>query len=260
VVPEQKRSLMIKKSSRLLLCSLTLNAIFLGMGAVTILRKGGTSYVVGKIAPTPTPTPLPPTRYIDSALYRTRQEIFAAMPRQESPTIFAGDSLTARCPWDELLERPVLNRGIDGDILEGLQARSGEILARHPRQLFLMIGINDLIQGSTETKLAKQYEEFLAQIRTRSPQTEIYVFSILPVNASVRKDPSFEQLTPKIIRFNQMLRTLASQKNATFIDVHAALVNSERVLDHRLTPDGLHLNAAGYQRWRKVLTPYLASR
>ena len=53
--------------------------------------------------------------------------------------------------WSEIFQNPnIKNRGISGDVTEGILYRINEITESQPLQVFLMIGTNDLAQGLTK--------------------------------------------------------------------------------------------------------------
>lgn len=97
----------------------------------------------------------------------------------------ARGSLTAFGDWGELFQCPVLSRGIGRDTVEGLRYRIEEVLEHHPRQLFIMIGINDLLGGKTSEDVWAEYRKLISVIRTNSAQTHLFLQSRLPVNSAV---------------------------------------------------------------------------
>ena len=53
--------------------------------------------------------------------------------------------------WAEFFQNSnIKNRGISGDITEGILYRISEITESQPLQVFLMIGTNDLAKGKTK--------------------------------------------------------------------------------------------------------------
>src|SRR5829696_483482 len=63
--------------------------------------------------------------------------------------VMLGDSLTDWGNWNELLPGlSLINRGIAGDTSAGVITRLGEIIQRKPNVVALMIGVNDILQGS----------------------------------------------------------------------------------------------------------------
>ena len=53
--------------------------------------------------------------------------------------------------WSEIFQNQnIKNRGISGDVTEGILYRITEITDSNPLKIFLMIGTNDLAQGVTK--------------------------------------------------------------------------------------------------------------
>jgi len=58
---------------------------------------------------------------------------------------------------------------------------------------------------------------------------------------------------------NSQLKKLAESYNYAYIDLFPHFATPEGQLRDELTNDHLHLMAAGYEVWVKVLTPYIES-
>lgn len=110
--------------------------------------------------------------------------MFQILPKSKSDIIFLGDSITDECEWAELLKNPqIKNRGISGDTTMGILHRLEDVLKSQPKKIFLMVGINNFIydERSPEEVLAG-YKQIITKIRDKSPNTEIFIQSVLPVN------------------------------------------------------------------------------
>ena len=67
------------------------------------------------------------------------------MPDTPNEIIMLGNSITDGCEWSELFQNSnIKNRGISGDITEGVLYRLDEVTRSKPAKVFLLIGINDL--------------------------------------------------------------------------------------------------------------------
>ena len=78
--------------------------------------------------------------------YKKLIEEFKKEPLDFGDIVFLGNSITAGGKdWSERLNQPnIKNRGIGGDVTEGVLARLDELIYFKPRTVFLLIGINDL--------------------------------------------------------------------------------------------------------------------
>ena len=155
--------------------------------------------------------------------------------------VFLGDSVTDFGEWSELLGRPVANRGIAGDTTEDVLARLPAVLAVRPRQVYLMIGINDLLRGDPVDQVAARHADIVARLRAGGID-RVVVQALLPINPGLAR-VSLDN--PTIAAFNAKLPGA--------VDVATGLRNPAGELDARFTLDGLHLNGPGYRAWADAL-------
>ncbi len=191
--------------------------------------------------------------------YHQRRTLFEKLPDTKNEIIFLGNSITDGAEWHELFNNPrVKNRGISGDITEGVLFRLNEITQSKPSKIFLLIGIYDLAGGKTKESVFENIGKIAQQIRKESPKTKVYIQSILPVNDSFLKFANHVNKTEEIIWINQQLKAWCVVEKFIFIDLFARFVNSD---DNRMNPaytnDGLHLTGDGYILWRDIVTPML---
>ncbi|MDQ0481541.1 GDSL-type esterase/lipase family protein [Guptibacillus hwajinpoensis] len=186
--------------------------------------------------------------------YQTKKSIYDSYTHQDSETIFLGDSLTDYYEWGEALsDFRVLNRGIAGDTTTGVLNRLDEVIKAKPDRVYLLIGINDMIAGQSINKIETNYKQILDTLKTNSPNTEVYVQSVFPVNTALT---GHRLKNPVIKELNERLKALSSLYNYQYIDIYSDLVEFEQ-LNKNYTFDGLHLNGEGYKVWtRKILSTY----
>lgn len=179
-------------------------------------------------------------------LHQPAQEVFAQMPSEPGCRVFLGDSLTAEGPWGELAGG-LLNRGVKGDTVEGVRRRLGEVLARSPSRVFLMIGINDLMQGRSEAEIVAGVDAIAAECSARSPGTRLVLLSLLPVGAGA-PDPFLTN--GRLRALNASLAEVAGRRGAAFVDLFPRFADAQGGLRPELTRDGVHLTPKGYLLWR----------
>ncbi len=186
--------------------------------------------------------------------YQTKKSIYDSYKHEESETIFLGDSLTDYYEWGEALsDHQVLNRGIAGDTTTGVINRIEEITNANPDRLYLMIGINDMIAGQSIDKIETNYKYILDTLKKNSPNTTVYVQSLLPIN---KKLTNHNVRNKDISKLNEQIKNLALLHDYHYIDLHPEFLKYGQ-LNKNYTYDGLHLNGEGYKIWtRKVLTTY----
>jgi lysophospholipase L1-like esterase len=176
--------------------------------------------------------------------YPTRIEEFKKNRLSFGDIVFLGNSITEQGgSWRDLLSiRNAKNRGIAGDTTEGVLARLGELFYFKPDKVFILIGINDLFHPSmTPELIAENIIEIVNQIHQYSPNTEVFVQSVLPTTT--------ESLIDTIITVNSNLENSQAQHPYQFINLHQHFVLENGKMDMTFSYDGVHLNDSGYQEW-----------
>lgn len=242
----------MNKMRRLLICSLILNFVFIAFVLLLVFKRDS----IMIIFPPSTSMAVHP-KYIETNLYLGRKDIYANLPDKESAIVFVGDSIIDFCQWNELLEQPAINRGINGDTVEGLQLRINEVLRHRPQKLFISVGVNDLATGKTVNDVKAEYQKLINTIQTNSPQTQIFIHSLSPVSRVSWQNQLPQNLTDDIIEVNKFLPQMADGKKIVFIDTYSLFADKNKNFNTQYTIDGVHPNGKGYIKWREVLQPYL---
>jgi lysophospholipase L1-like esterase len=178
---------------------------------------------------------------------------FKADPLTKKDFVFLGNSITAGADWAKLLGIPkAKNRGISGDITYGVLERLQEVIDRKPAKVFILIGINDISRNIPDEMILNNYKKIIARIRAGSKQTQIYFYTLLPVNSSFEKFKNHYGKDEHILYLNDEIRKLAAKKVA-IIDLYPAFLDKDNHLRAELTKDGLHLIPEGYQVWKALL-------
>lgn len=170
--------------------------------------------------------------------------------------IMLGNSLTeGGKDWAERLgNKNVRNRGISGDNVMGIYDRLHQILPGHPAKLFLLIGVNDISQDSTTNGIINNIGMVVDRIRKESPDTRVYLQSLLPINESFGRWKKLEGKSAMIPEINTGLEALAREKGITFVNLFPLFTEKgTNALRPELTNEGLHLNEEGYKIWAKEL-------
>ncbi len=191
-------------------------------------------------------------------LYYQRSSVFDVLPVDSTDIVFLGNSLTQICEWHELFDNPhVKNRGIIGDVVQGIRDRVDNVVKGHPAKIFLMSGANDVSHDLSADSIVSLYSDLIDYIRQQSPSTKLYVQSCLPINDTFGR---YKALTGKAQVFrdvNARLEPVAKSKGCVWIDVYSLFVDPDGNLDRHYTNDGLHLLGNGYLLWRELLLPYV---
>ena len=170
--------------------------------------------------------------------------------------VMLGNSLTENGgDWAARLgNKNVRNRGIIGDEVMGVYDRLHQILPGHPAKLFLLIGVNDVSHDLTTDTIVGMIRVTVERIQKESPDTKLYLQSLLPINKSFGRYKRLAGKTNMIPEINKQLEELAKEKGLTYINLFPLFTEKGRnVLRAELTTDGLHLKEEGYKIWVKAI-------
>lgn len=189
-------------------------------------------------------------RYVAQAAERWRTQ-YDLLPDRERGIVFLGDSITEGGRWDEWFpDSDIINRGIGGNKTNDVLARLDQIYRLQPRQIFLMIGINDLNLRRSLPDILDNYRAIFDGIEQHLPRTRVMVQSVLPLNDDLRYAVDGDS----IVRVNRFLQAEADRRGYAYIDLHAAFSDDRGQLRRELSNDGIHLLGAGYALWRDQIT------
>jgi lysophospholipase L1-like esterase len=191
--------------------------------------------------------------------YQARKNLFAGLPDRNSEIILLGDSLTDQGEWVELLGNSrAIDRGISGDTTEGILKRVAEVIESKPEKIFLLIGINDILnEGKENNLIVDNYRAILKIFQQQIPATKVYIQSVLPINNTSFGVPIDPQ---QIVSLNRQIRALATEFNYVYIDLYRYFVDTEEQLIIEYTSDGIHLTAAGYLLWAQQIKPFVSDK
>jgi lysophospholipase L1-like esterase len=189
-----------------------------------------------------------------SPYYFHRVDHFEKLPDTENEIFFLGNSISDGCEWSEIFgDLRYKNRGISGDSSDGILYRLHQITRCQPKQVFLMIGINDLARGRSVEYIINNHLKIYDRIEKESPLTEIIVQSLLPVNNRYGLFTTHTNKGDSIVEINKQLKSICKDRAYIFLDLFSKMVNTEGKLREDLSVDGLHLNGRGYQIWKKEI-------
>ncbi len=163
--------------------------------------------------------------------------------------VFVGDGLTADARWTELFPGlPVRNRGISGDTSADVAMRIGQVAAGRPASIFLLVGGEDAAAEKTVEETAVAHGAILERIRELSPDTRVFVQSILPRGSESSED---------VDRRNRAIREVAESEGAAWIDLGPVFAGPEGAMLPGLSNDGVHLLGSGYLAWRDAIVNFV---
>ena len=190
--------------------------------------------------------------------YARRATLFDELPIGKKDIVMLGNSLTDGCEFNELLgNKHIKNRGIVGDIVQGLIDRIDPIIKGQPKKLFIMSGVNDISHGVSADSIARVTERLIVMVKQGSPRTKIYLQSLLPFNNDVREWKLLVGRDHVVVEANALLEQVARRQGVTWINLYPLFADEQGRLRAELTNDGLHLMGKGYLIWRDAIKPYV---
>ena len=189
--------------------------------------------------------------------YYTRFLSFMNEPAITSNDIvMLGNSLTeGGKDWGKRLGwKHVVNRGIVGDEVMGIYNRLHQILPGKPKKIYYLCGVNDVSHHLTTDEIILRTRMVIDRILNESPETELVMQSLLPINESFKRYKNLDGKTDQIPEINAKLAALAQEKGLKFINLFPLFVEpGTNILRKELTNDGLHLKDDGYKIWVKAI-------
>jgi len=190
--------------------------------------------------------------------YKKLIKEFKSNPLNYGDIVFLGNSITSGGKdWSKRLKHPnIRNRGIGGDVTDGVLARIDEIIYFKPKAVFLLIGINDLWNNNSPNNPSAEYIanniiQIAQVINAETPKTKIYVQTVLPIEK--------EQYKTSILKVNEIIKANEKENPYQIVDLYSIFVNENGLIRKELSTDGIHLNEKGYDAWVEFIKPIIYS-
>lgn len=179
--------------------------------------------------------------------YPERIAEFKKNPIAEGDTVFIGNSITEAGDWPSYFNNSprIKNRGISGDMTNGLLIRLQEIIHYKPAAVYLKIGVNDMWTNRTPETIAGNIIEAAEKIKAGTPLTRVIIQTILPTSSAA--------LVSKIKETNDILKKNAAPDTYEWLNTHVLFADAKDLMRSEFTSDGVHLSQAGYELWLQAL-------
>lgn len=168
--------------------------------------------------------------------------------------LFTGSSSIRK--WTSIQEDmapyPVISRGFGGSKLEDLAFYLDRIVTPHQfRALVIFSGTNNLTGKASDSKpedLLKLARYIKQKIRSKYSQTPVFWIAITPTNARIKAWPQVQEA-------NRLIKEMCEKSpNFHFIQTdYAYLDENGKPIKNLFVDDQIHLNAAGYAIWTKII-------
>jgi acyl-CoA thioesterase I len=152
------------------------------------------------------------------------------------------------------------NPAVNGYTTDDLIAEELRLVARfRPTLVTLLIGANDIVQGSREDRYRSQLARIHRRIRADAPDARVVALPQPDWSASPAAtgfgDPAV--IARVIERFNDVAREEAERAGAGWLDLFPLM--REQVRKGMFAPDGLHPSPEAYAEWAEALATGLRS-
>lgn len=147
----------------------------------------------------------------------------------------------------------LLTRGFGGshysDVIHYVEAL---ILNNQPRAVLLYEGDNDAAHGKSPERIFQDFERLVNRCRKVLPELRFYIIGAKPSMARWGIADSMQAANARIEAYCR------AHAGFTYIDVWPVLLGANGEPRRELfMADQLHLNAAGYDEWARVIAPVL---
>ncbi len=210
--------------------------------------------------PTPTPTPepydytapVPEAEAVDDDWFA--DAVFIGDSRTDGLRLYSGiqgvDFLCYKglTVFEVLDNKPVIL--IENEKIGVLQALERKQYAK----IYISLGVNEL-GYNYDQGFADAYGTMVDQLMELQPDADIYLQSLVPVSTEKCQETNqADYITnEQIAVYNEIIRTVAAEKEVYLVNVPEALVNEDGELPADASADGIHFHKEGYQTWYAYL-------
>ncbi len=114
-------------------------------------------------------------------------------------------------------------------------------------RIFMIFGENELGWVNPET-FADDYGELIDKVRELCPESRVYLLSVTPVTKKSSDENINVTNNDRIREYNEIIKTLAEEKNAVYADVYSAVADKDGNLPVGAATDGVHFGKEYYEK------------
>jgi lysophospholipase L1-like esterase len=177
-----------------------------------------------------------------------------AHPPNKGGVVFYGSSTIRR--WDLEKSFPgkdYVNRGFGGSTMpDAIRYLGRAVLQLQPKTIVLYEGDNDIGRGGTGPEVFRDFRTFVKQVHAALPNTKIVYMAIKPSLARWH-------LVNQMRAANLMIQEYCyGDPLLVSVDTDAPMLGKDgKPRPELFVEDGLHMSAAGYAIWNKLVAPHL---
>lgn len=125
------------------------------------------------------------------------------------------------------------------------------VMEPEPERIYVMLGVNEL--GWVDSNdYYTQYGLVIDRLRQDHPDAEVILQTNMPVTRAQEAKKTYV-CNSRIAVYNDIIRTLAGEKNCPLVDTASAVADEEGFLRTEWSSDGVHLNTKGCKVWLEYL-------
>lgn len=175
--------------------------------------------------------------------------------------VFIGDSITElwkhRRP--DFFSQKRINRGIGGQTSPQILLRMmADVVAHRPKFVHILAGTNDVAGNTGPIAVDATIHNLVAMVQLAKANGIRPVVGTIPPAAQFFWRPEIEPVG-QIQTINQMLHKASKSFRFALVDYHGALTNADGALPPDLSVDGVHPDAAGYERMERALVDKISA-
>ena len=194
---------------------------------------------------------LDPLRFANEIMAFQEWESKNTLP--EGGILFVGSSSIRM--WPTAAAFPgniIINRGFGGAEFPDIFYYYERVITRYaPQKIVLYVGDNDVARGKSADAVFSDYLKLVDWIRRDLPDAELHFISVKPSKARWDYWPVMVEVNRRVAEH------AATDPQLGYVDLASVLLVEGEPGPFYIF-DGLHLNAAGYEHWREVMTPIIA--
>lgn len=151
-----------------------------------------------------------------------------------------------------------LGKGIDGQVTAQMLARfQSDVINNKPKVVVIMAGINDIARNQGYIAI-EQIRDNIATMASRATEAgaKVVICSVLPASG-FGWTSAVPQPASVVRTLNTLLEEMARRNNYTWVEYHAAFVNTVNGMNTQFCSDRVHPLATGYELLEQIIQPYL---
>ena len=158
---------------------------------------------------------------------------------------------------DDFPKTNTVHRGFGGSqLVDSIMYVNRIITPYAPSKVVVYAGDNDVAAGKKADRVLADFKTLVASIHARVPAAKIGFIAIKPSR-------SRWNLWPEMDKANRLVATFAeSHPKVTYLDIAAPMLaeKDKKPAKDLFIADGLHMTPKGYEKWTKVIRPWVEAK